>query len=182
MRAAEKAAFARGVPVEALMDQAGRGIAHAVEQFFPAAGRCVVLPASSYAGMPRGRAMSPQRGWTSSSRTGLPQRLHELPVKNLSERHPRSAKIKGSLIILDVLLGVGTAPASRASPQRSAGDHRRRREQNALFAWSFNRPRLIRVNQPRGMCKAISPSHRLRQTRLSRTPPLICGRSRFSST
>jgi hydroxyethylthiazole kinase-like uncharacterized protein yjeF len=43
MRSAEKAAFARGVGVEALMDQAGAGIARAVTKFFPSAGTCIVF-------------------------------------------------------------------------------------------------------------------------------------------
>src|SRR5215469_12729316 len=43
MRAAEEAAFARGVQVEALMDQAGAGVAQAVTKFFPNPGRCIVF-------------------------------------------------------------------------------------------------------------------------------------------
>jgi ADP-dependent NAD(P)H-hydrate dehydratase / NAD(P)H-hydrate epimerase len=43
MRSAEKAAFARGVEVEALMDQAGAGIATAVTKFFPRPGTCIVF-------------------------------------------------------------------------------------------------------------------------------------------
>ncbi len=43
MRAAEEAAFARGVQVEALMDQAGAGVAHAVTKFFPKPGKCIVF-------------------------------------------------------------------------------------------------------------------------------------------
>jgi NAD(P)H-hydrate epimerase len=43
MRAAEEAAFARGTQVEALMDQAGAGIAHAVTKFFPNPGKCIVF-------------------------------------------------------------------------------------------------------------------------------------------
>jgi hydroxyethylthiazole kinase-like uncharacterized protein yjeF len=43
MRGAEKAAFARGVEVEALMDQAGAGIARAVTKFFPSPGTCIVF-------------------------------------------------------------------------------------------------------------------------------------------
>ncbi len=42
MRAAEEAAFARGVEVEALMDEAGAGIAHAVTRFFRP-GKCIVF-------------------------------------------------------------------------------------------------------------------------------------------
>jgi ADP-dependent NAD(P)H-hydrate dehydratase / NAD(P)H-hydrate epimerase len=43
MRAAEEAAFARGVEVEALMDKAGVGVAQAVTRFFHEPGRCIVF-------------------------------------------------------------------------------------------------------------------------------------------
>jgi hydroxyethylthiazole kinase-like uncharacterized protein yjeF len=43
MRAAEEAAFARGVQVEALMDQAGAGVAQTVTKFFPKPGTCTVF-------------------------------------------------------------------------------------------------------------------------------------------
>jgi len=43
MRAAEQAAFARGVEVEALMDKAGAGVAQAVTRFFHKPGKCIVF-------------------------------------------------------------------------------------------------------------------------------------------
>jgi len=43
IRAAEEAAFARGVEVEALMDKAGAGVAHAVTRFFRKPGKCIVF-------------------------------------------------------------------------------------------------------------------------------------------
>jgi hydroxyethylthiazole kinase-like uncharacterized protein yjeF len=43
MRAAEQAAFARGVEVEALMDKAGTGVAQAVTRFFRNPGKCIVF-------------------------------------------------------------------------------------------------------------------------------------------
>src|SRR5690349_7295246 len=43
MRAAEHAAFAAGVQVEALMNTAGAGVAQAVTKFFPKPGRCIVF-------------------------------------------------------------------------------------------------------------------------------------------
>jgi hydroxyethylthiazole kinase-like uncharacterized protein yjeF len=43
MRTAEKAAFARGVQVEALMDKAGAGVAQAITKFFPKPGKCIVF-------------------------------------------------------------------------------------------------------------------------------------------
>ena len=43
MRDAEEAAFARGVEVETLMDQAGAGVAQAITKFFPRPGKCMVF-------------------------------------------------------------------------------------------------------------------------------------------
>src|SRR5262245_10528416 len=43
MRAAEEAAFASGVQVEALMNKAGAGVAQAVTKFFSRPGRCIVF-------------------------------------------------------------------------------------------------------------------------------------------
>src|SRR3954467_13741601 len=43
MRAAEEAAFATGVQVEALMNKAGAGVAQAVTKFFQKPGRCIVF-------------------------------------------------------------------------------------------------------------------------------------------
>ena len=43
MQAVEEAAFAQGVQVEALMNQAGAGVAQAVAKFFPKPGKCIVL-------------------------------------------------------------------------------------------------------------------------------------------
>src|SRR5206468_10364595 len=43
MRAAEEAAFARGVEVEALMDKAGDGVAQAVTRFFRKPAKCIVF-------------------------------------------------------------------------------------------------------------------------------------------
>ena len=42
MRAAEEAAFAQGVEVEALMDKAGAGVAQAVTKFFRKPGKCSI--------------------------------------------------------------------------------------------------------------------------------------------
>src|SRR6188472_501263 len=43
MRAAEQAAFASGIQVEALMNKAGAGVAQAVTKFFQKPGRCIVF-------------------------------------------------------------------------------------------------------------------------------------------
>jgi len=50
MRAAEEAAFARGVQVEALMDKAGAGVAQTVTKFFPKPGKCIVFAGKGHNG------------------------------------------------------------------------------------------------------------------------------------
>ena len=50
MREAEEAAFARGIEVEELMDQAGAGVARAVRKFFPEPGRCIVFAGKGHNG------------------------------------------------------------------------------------------------------------------------------------
>src|SRR5260370_29568957 len=50
MRAAEEAAFARGIKVEALMDLAGVGVARAVRQFFPRPETCIVFAGKGHNG------------------------------------------------------------------------------------------------------------------------------------
>ena len=50
MRAAEEAAFERGIDVEALMNEAGAGVARAVRQFFPHPGECIVYAGKGHNG------------------------------------------------------------------------------------------------------------------------------------
>src|SRR3982751_6817425 len=50
MRDAESAAFARGVSVETLMDEAGAGIARAVRRFFPRPGTCAIYAGKGHNG------------------------------------------------------------------------------------------------------------------------------------
>ena len=50
MHAAEESAFARGVSVETLMDQAGAGVARAVRQFFPKPATCIVFAGKGHNG------------------------------------------------------------------------------------------------------------------------------------
>ena len=50
MRASEQAALSRGVTVEALMDDAGAGIARTVREFFPNPGKCIVYAGKGHNG------------------------------------------------------------------------------------------------------------------------------------
>jgi NAD(P)H-hydrate epimerase len=122
MRAAEEAAFARGIEVEALMDEAGAGVARAVQHFFPRAGVCIVYAGKGHNG---GDALVAaehlQRdGWKIDVRLPFPEDdCSELTRKKLAalreERRDELPLIQGGAekrssrtIILDGLLGVGT--------------------------------------------------------------------------
>src|SRR4051794_3483528 len=50
MREAEEAAFARGVQAEALMDEAGAGLARAIANLFPQPSRCIVFAGKGHNG------------------------------------------------------------------------------------------------------------------------------------
>jgi ADP-dependent NAD(P)H-hydrate dehydratase / NAD(P)H-hydrate epimerase len=149
MRLAEEAAFARGVEVEALMDQAGAGVARTVQKFFPHAGMCIVYAGKGHNG---GDALvAAQRlqreGWKIDVRLPFPESdCSELTRKKLAalrdapaapaETHPSV----GRTIILDGLLGVGTKSFLREPIRATAREiNRVRIEQNA-FVFAVDLP------------------------------------------
>jgi hydroxyethylthiazole kinase-like uncharacterized protein yjeF len=87
MRAAEEAAFARGIEVEALMDQAGAGVARTVQRFFPHPGTCIVYAGKGHNG---GDALVAaeclqREGWTVETRLPFPESdCSELTRKKLA--------------------------------------------------------------------------------------------------
>jgi len=155
MRDAEEAAFARGVEVEALMDQAGAGIARAVSKFFPYPGRCIVYAGKGHNG---GDALVAaerlkQAGWRIDIRLAFPEEdCSELTRKKRQELRDapdpaaaalsasRFAQRNGYTIILDGLLGVGAKHLLR-EPIRAAARqiNQLRREQNA-FVFAVDLP------------------------------------------
>jgi NAD(P)H-hydrate epimerase len=163
MRAAEEAAFARGITAEALMEEAGAGIARALEKFFPQPGRCLVFAGK---GHNAGDAFVAARwlissGWEIESRLVYPEdELSALTKQKLNElREAQSgrglcAPIPGvaaigarrllphSFILLDGLLGLGAHPPLR-EPIRSAC-----REINSL---GENGCQIIAIDLPTGL-------------------------------
>src|SRR5206468_3200580 len=91
MRAAEQAAFANGVQVEALMNKAGAGVAQAVTKFFQKPGRCIVFAGKGH------NAGATQNTTATEACSG----------------------VAAPLILLDGLLGVGAKPPLR-EPIRAA--------------------------------------------------------------
>jgi hydroxyethylthiazole kinase-like uncharacterized protein yjeF len=128
MRAAEETAFARGVEVETLMNQAGAGIAGAVRKFFPHPGKCIVFAGKGHNG---GDALVAAEGlkrggWEIDIRLPFPEAdCSELTRKKLGVLRdappiPNAAAVRmAPTIILDGLLGLGTESFLR-EPIRSA--------------------------------------------------------------
>ncbi len=100
MRAAEQAAFASGIQVEALMNKAGTGIAQAVTKFFQKPGRCIVFAGKGHnAGDALFAAQClEQRGWKIEVRLAFKEAdCSNLTRKKLGDLCRRPAKILGAV-------------------------------------------------------------------------------------
>ena len=154
MRAAEEAAFARGITAGALMEQAGAGIARALAKFFPQPGRCLIFAGK---GHNAGDAFVAARwlkeaGWEIETRLLYPEEeLSALTSQKLRELKARPARQTlappilaphRSAILLDGLLGLGAHPPLR-EPIRSAC-----REINSL---GRSGARVIAIDLPTGL-------------------------------
>lgn len=145
MRAAEEAAFAGGVEVEALMDRAGAGLAEAISKFFPEPGKAIVFAGKGHNGGDAlvAAALLKQAGWEIDLRLIFPEEdcaeLTRKKITALRETECGSAATVGAqrplphLIILDGLLGLGSKHLLR-EPVRTAAQeiNRLRREENAF--------------------------------------------------
>src|ERR1043166_7242567 len=96
MRAAEEAAFASGVEVEALMNKAGAGVAQTVTKFFQKPGRCIVFAGK---GNNAGDALFAaqcleQRGWKIEVRLAFNEAdCSDLMRKKLNDLRNRTARL-----------------------------------------------------------------------------------------
>jgi hydroxyethylthiazole kinase-like uncharacterized protein yjeF len=150
MRAAEEAAFARGIQVEALMDLAGAGVARAVRQFFPRPETCIVFAGKGHNG---GDALVAaehlqRNGWKIDIRLPFAEEdCSELTRKKLQALRdadhgsgPHTTNVGPRLIVLDGLLGIGTKSFLREPIRAAAREiNRLRREQNA-FVFAVDLP------------------------------------------
>src|SRR6516162_736987 len=100
MRAAEKAAFASGVQVETLMNEAGAGVARAVTKFFQKPGRCIVFAGKGHnAGDALFAAQClEQRGWKIEVRLAFKEAdCSDLTRKKLADLFRRPPEILGAV-------------------------------------------------------------------------------------
>lgn len=149
MRAAEEAAFASGVEVEALMDRAGAGVAAAVRQFFPRAGRAIVFVGKGHNG---GDALVAatclkQEGWAIDLRLVFPEEdCAELTRKKLAALNevecgsPESFRGDSALIVLDGLLGLGAKHLLREPVRTAAQEINRLRREQSAFVFAIDLP------------------------------------------
>ena len=133
MQQLEEAAFARGISAEALMDEAGRGIADVVRQFFPKPGLLVLYLGK---GNNAGDALVAARellkdGWRVAARlSGAPDEMKPLPRKHWrgldkdvsTEVEATLATHRGPLVSLDGLLGIGATGPLRSSLRTLAAE------------------------------------------------------------
>src|ERR1043166_5611649 len=155
MREAEQAAFARGIEVEALMDQAGTGVACAVAKFFPKPGTCIVFAGKGNNG---GDALYAaeclkRAGWKIDIRLAFAESDGgELMRKKLQALRDPPEGSRGfdlgqsPTIVLDGLLGLGANRLLRDAIRACAIEiNRLRREQNA-FVFAVDRPTGLDTN------------------------------------
>jgi hydroxyethylthiazole kinase-like uncharacterized protein yjeF len=149
MRAAEEAAFARGLEIDVLMDQAGAGVTRAVQQFFPRAGVCIVYAGKGHNG---GDALVAaerlqREGWNIDVRLPFPESdCSELTRKKLAALRDAPAAPAGAhpsvgrTIILDGLLGVGTKSLLREPIRATAREINRVRVEQNAFVFAVDLP------------------------------------------
>src|SRR4051812_21277322 len=151
MRAAEEAAFASGVEVEALMDRAGAGIAAAVQQFFPRPGKAIVFAGKGHNGGDAlvAAARLKEAGWEIDLRPIFPEAdLAELTRKKLEAfRRDELPLVQGRaearpshLIVLDGLLGLGAKHLLREPVRTAAQEINRLRREQKAFVFAVDLP------------------------------------------
>jgi ADP-dependent NAD(P)H-hydrate dehydratase / NAD(P)H-hydrate epimerase len=149
MHAAEEAAFARGVTVEALMDEAGAGVARTVRQFFPKPGSCIVFAGKgNNGGDALVAAEQLQRiGWKVDIRLSFAEETcGELTRKKLQALRDGAPKIAPTIecashtVILDGLLGTGAKSFLREPIRTAAREINRLRRETNAFVFAVDLP------------------------------------------
>jgi hydroxyethylthiazole kinase-like uncharacterized protein yjeF len=142
MRVAEKAAFARGVSAETLMNEAGAGIARVIRQFFPTPARCLVFAGKGNNGGDALVAATHLKhaGWLVDIHLAYREsECGDLLRKKIAEFRDAAARDESSsvpFVVLDGLLGLGSKPPLCDPILNSVREiNRLRREQKAyVFA------------------------------------------------
>lgn len=149
MQQAEEAAFARGVSAAALMEEAGKGIAEVVRQFFPRAGTLVLYLGK---GNNAGDALVAARelradGWRVYGRlVTTPEQMKPLPRQHFGDWVTRIDDARqhdfprGPLVLLDGLLGIGFSGEMKADLLALAHEMRDLREKRHTMVVAMDMP------------------------------------------
>jgi NAD(P)H-hydrate epimerase len=149
MQAAEQAAFARGVSVETLMDQAGAGVARAIRQFFPKPATCIVFAGKGHNG---GDALVAadqlQRiGWKIDIRLPFAEDVcSKLMLKKLNVVRDTAPSSSDTIdrapqtIVLDGLLGTGAKSFLREPVRTAAREINRLRRDGNVYVFAVDLP------------------------------------------
>ena len=147
MRAMEEKAFARGIEAEALMDQAGAGIAAAVQQFFLDPGYCIVYSGKGNNGGDAlvAAAHLQRAGWSVDVRLAFPENesgeLMRKKLKGLRELESGTGlKAATATIILDGLLALGAKPPLREPVRSACREINRLRRKQGMFVFAVDLP------------------------------------------
>ncbi len=154
MRDAENAAFARGISGEALMNQAGAGIARAVQQFFPRPGYCLVFSGKGNNGGDAlvAAARLKRAGWHTDIHLSFPEsECSDLLCKKITEFRdtpPVAAAVSAAnaggtpaaTIILDGLLGLGSKPPLRDPILPACREINRLRQECGAYVFAVDQP------------------------------------------
>lgn len=125
MRAVEQSAFVRGATPERLMDQAGAGIARAVSDRFPEAGRCLAFAGKGHNGGDALVAAKHLRelNWTVDVRLPFAEaacaELTQRKLGSLRDVPEKCGQRRRHTVVLDGLLGIGSQAPLR-EPIRAA--------------------------------------------------------------
>jgi NAD(P)H-hydrate epimerase len=151
MRAAEEAAFARGVEAEALMDRAGAGIAAVVQQFFPQPGEAIVFAGKGHNGgdaLVAGAKLK-QAGWEIDLRLVFPEndcaaltrkKLEDYRRGELPLRQGHAEARPSGLIVLDGVLGLGSKHLLREPVRTAAQEMNRLCQEQKAFVFAVDLP------------------------------------------
>ncbi len=148
MRAEENAAFARGVSAEALMDEAGAGIARIVRRFFPRPSRCLAFAGKGNNGGDAvvAAAHLKRAGWhTDVCLAYAEAECGELLRKKIAQFRETAMvapndNVSGQLIVLDGLLGLGSRPPLRDPITKLTREINRLRYDSSAYVFSVDLP------------------------------------------
>jgi NAD(P)H-hydrate epimerase len=159
MRSLEDSAFRRGVSAEALMDQAGEGVAQHILSQFPSPGHAVGYVGKGNNGGDALVALRHLRahGWTIAVRAAFPEvewgvlprrKLRELGVPPDGEVRPASHA--GPLLLLDGLLGIGARGSLRPPLAGLADEMKHLRESHGAVIAAMDLPSGLDADQGGG--------------------------------